>query len=236
MNSHLLSTASFSGDHIGVESCVDVFNADEDHSTDDDQGHPDRSIRRRCRRDQWWPPTRKKEFPPPIPSLARTENLPSHMPWVLKRHYTSDGRLILTEEKVKHHEYFRAHRSNGRLTLQLVPLDGDVLEPATVEEVDKIVENIDQSSEWTGVHPDVDMTINSSDDEKGYDLMDGHGVDVDVGDDDRVEHSSKKEGNTGIAVSGNGGGNWIKYSTSVRSGAPCMFGSVTVQAIRPVHT
>ncbi|KAK6938187.1 Fantastic Four domain [Dillenia turbinata] len=69
---------------------------------------------------------RKNDFPPPIPMLARTENLPSHMPWILKRYYTNDGRLIICEEKVKHHEYFRAHRSNGRLTLQLVPLDDGV--------------------------------------------------------------------------------------------------------------
>ncbi|XP_010520860.1 PREDICTED: prostatic spermine-binding protein-like, partial [Tarenaya hassleriana] len=62
---------------------------------------------------------------PPISGLARTGNHPSHMPWVLTRVYTSDGRLILREEKVRHHEYFRAHRSNGRLTLQLVPLDDD---------------------------------------------------------------------------------------------------------------
>ncbi|KAF3604972.1 hypothetical protein DY000_02046147 [Brassica cretica] len=58
----------------------------------------------------------------------QTENLLPHMPWVLKRVVTSDGRLILREEKVRHHEYFRAHRSNGRLTLHLVPLDDDVFE------------------------------------------------------------------------------------------------------------
>ncbi|KAJ9167061.1 hypothetical protein P3X46_021740 [Hevea brasiliensis] len=68
-------------------------------------------------------------FPPPIPLLARTGNLPSHMPWVLRRFYTDDGRLILREERVKHHEYFQAHRCNGRLTLRLVPLDDEVHPP-----------------------------------------------------------------------------------------------------------
>ncbi|XVE95358.1 hypothetical protein REPUB_Repub02eG0090100 [Reevesia pubescens] len=62
------------------------------------------------------------EYPPPIPLLARTGNLPGHMPWILARHY-SNGRLILKEEKVKHHEYFEAYRENGRLILNLVPLD-----------------------------------------------------------------------------------------------------------------
>lgn len=77
---------------------------------------------------QWEMKERRKEkvYPPPIPLLARTENLHSHMPWVLQRTYTSDGRLILREEPVRHHEYFRAHRRDGRLTLQLVPLDNEV--------------------------------------------------------------------------------------------------------------
>ncbi|KAK3008176.1 hypothetical protein RJ639_013988 [Escallonia herrerae] len=60
----------------------------------------------------------KKEYSPAILWLACTENLPSaHMPWVFRRHYTADGRLVITEEKVERHKYFRAHRSDGRLTL-----------------------------------------------------------------------------------------------------------------------
>ncbi|EOA33929.1 hypothetical protein CARUB_v10021422mg, partial [Capsella rubella] len=55
--------------------------------------------------------------PPPI--------LPSNFTSVLKREYTSDGRLLLKEEKVRCHEFFRIHRSNGRLTLQLVSLEDD---------------------------------------------------------------------------------------------------------------
>ncbi|XP_068638391.1 uncharacterized protein [Aristolochia californica] len=61
-----------------------------------------------------------RHFPPPIPLLAQTGNLQCHMPWILKRSYKKDGRLVLREVKVKHHEFFRAHRSNGRLTLQVV--------------------------------------------------------------------------------------------------------------------
>ncbi|KAK4489927.1 hypothetical protein RD792_000575 [Penstemon davidsonii] len=72
--------------------------------------------------------TADKNYPPPITCLARTENLPSHMPWVMKKYYSSDGRLIIKEEKVEHHEYFTAHRSNGRLVLNLVPLDDTVEE------------------------------------------------------------------------------------------------------------
>ncbi|KAF5450833.1 hypothetical protein F2P56_031152 [Juglans regia] len=136
------------GDYIGVESCLDLKDHDNkevvssalmeistiargdelDHNIDesrDDYDDEGNYYSKYCRgkREQRLVAWKKKEFPPPIPSLARTGNLPSHMPWVLKRQYTSDGRLVLTEEKVRHHEYFRAHRANGRLTLQLVPLD-----------------------------------------------------------------------------------------------------------------
>ncbi|KAJ4839927.1 hypothetical protein Tsubulata_008561 [Turnera subulata] len=65
---------------------------------------------------------KKKQYPPPIPLLARTGNLPGHMPWVLARHYV-DGKLILVEERVKHHDYFEARRENGTLTLKLISLD-----------------------------------------------------------------------------------------------------------------
>ncbi|ERM94254.1 uncharacterized protein DDB_G0284459 [Amborella trichopoda] len=80
--------------------------------------------RRRAREDH--------HFPPPIPSLARTGNQPCHTPWVLKRFYKNDGRLVIQEIKVKHHEYFKANRSDGRLTLRLVQLDPDKpgLEPS----------------------------------------------------------------------------------------------------------
>ncbi|KAK2983573.1 hypothetical protein RJ640_023107 [Escallonia rubra] len=47
------------------------------------------------------------------------------MSWVFRQHYTANGQLVITEEKVERHEYFRVHRSDGRLTLQLVPLAGD---------------------------------------------------------------------------------------------------------------
>ncbi|MBA0765118.1 hypothetical protein Gotri_014372, partial [Gossypium trilobum] len=57
----------------------------------------------------------KREIPPPIPSLARNNNLPCPMPWVLKRYYTSDGRLILKEEKVRFNDYIRAHRSKAKV-------------------------------------------------------------------------------------------------------------------------
>ncbi|CDP21096.1 unnamed protein product [Coffea canephora] len=114
------------GDCVGTESCVDL-------RSDIDQEFCMVQKTRGSRRNQRLERT-EKEYPPPIPWLARTENLPSHMPWIMKRYYTDDGRLIIKEEKVKRHEYFQANRSNGRLTLHLVPLDDDVLDDDCDEE------------------------------------------------------------------------------------------------------
>ncbi|KAL6270088.1 hypothetical protein ACE6H2_026999 [Prunus campanulata] len=66
----------------------------------------------------------KREYPPTIPLLAQTGNLRGRMPWILTKHYDhSNGRLVLKGERVKHHEYFEVHREDGRLILNLVPLD-----------------------------------------------------------------------------------------------------------------
>ncbi|CAL1390376.1 unnamed protein product [Linum trigynum] len=109
---------------------------------------------------RWW----KKEYPPPIPLLARTENLASHMPWVLKRQYTNDGRLVLTEERAwRHHEYFRAHRSHGRLTLHLVPLD-----PHDDDDEDDDLEHLGDN--------DDDEEEEEDDDEGGFQRASGNAV------------------------------------------------------------
>ncbi|KAL3834034.1 hypothetical protein ACJIZ3_008770 [Penstemon smallii] len=68
--------------------------------------------------------------------LVHTENLPSHLPWVMHKHHTSDGRLVITKEKIKRHEYFEAFRSNGRLVLNLVLLnEGEDEEEEEEEEI-----------------------------------------------------------------------------------------------------
>ncbi|KAL1199481.1 hypothetical protein V5N11_007855 [Cardamine amara subsp. amara] len=102
------SCISYDGDYIGTESCFDAFSDKTDNV---------RSPCERSREEKQAVVAREKP-PPPI--------LPSHVPSVLKREYTSDGRLLLKEEKVHRHEYFQAHRSNGRLTIQLVSLDDDL--------------------------------------------------------------------------------------------------------------
>ncbi|KAK7373071.1 hypothetical protein VNO80_06467 [Phaseolus coccineus] len=109
--------------YICSESCMDLQNTD--HVVDNHETYKSNKLGNEAKAMN---NTKRKEnrvFPPPIPLLARTQNLAPHMPWVLKRYYTSEGRLILKEKKVKHHEYFRAHRANGRLTLHLVNVSFD---------------------------------------------------------------------------------------------------------------
>ncbi|KAG5390620.1 hypothetical protein IGI04_032161 [Brassica rapa subsp. trilocularis] len=113
------SSSSAFGDYIGTESCFDILEENDVVSAPTKPSNRYRYGGRR-REEREARAAAAREFPPPIPLLAQTENLLPHMPWVLKRVVTSDGRLILREEKVRHHEYFRAHRANGRLTLDLV--------------------------------------------------------------------------------------------------------------------
>ncbi|KAK7275727.1 hypothetical protein RIF29_16849 [Crotalaria pallida] len=166
MISNTITTTLFptnGDDYIGNESCIDLRNENDvviDHcetsksngnDDDDDPGPTNQAydVKNSSRRRM-----EKRVFPPPIPLLARTENLACHMPWVLRRYYTSEGRLILKEEKVKYHEYFQAHRENGRLTLQLVPLDDD-------EDQDEVEEAATSSYDDEDTRHDESKIINS---------------------------------------------------------------------------
>ncbi|ESW13125.1 hypothetical protein PHAVU_008G170000 [Phaseolus vulgaris] len=104
--------------YICSDRCMDLQNTDHVVDNQETYGNEAKAMNNTNRKEN-------RVFPPPIPLLARTQNLAAHMPWVLKRYYTSEGRLILKEKKVKHHEYFRAHRANGRLTLHLVNVSYD---------------------------------------------------------------------------------------------------------------
>lgn len=105
-------------DYIGVESCFD-FSPDVPDIVP--RGGAATSHARRSRRSDAAAMT--TEYPPPIPLLAHIENVSSHVPWVMKSYRTSDGRLVITEERAPRHEYFQVLRSDGRLVLNLVPVD-----------------------------------------------------------------------------------------------------------------
>ncbi|KAG5245846.1 protein FANTASTIC FOUR [Salix suchowensis] len=235
------SSSTLIGEYIGIESCLDL-------ETSTNHGSCSRE-----KRNQRW--AKKKEFPPPIPLLARTENLPSHMPWVLKRYYTGDGRLILREEKVRHHEYFRAHRCNGRLTLHLVPLDDEVSAHRFLFNHERR-HDFENDHEWEEneslVEESTEMNVNGNDGVENESLveesteMDGNGNDGVENDycvknvdsyetleeeEEEVVHDDKRV--PSVESSGSAG-KCLNYS-SVRTSSTCIFG-VPIPAVRPVHS
>lgn len=111
-------SSSLTGDFIGSESGVYTIPNDDIITKELERSSDRYSKSTHVKRSQKY--EKMKEYPLPIPSLARTGNLPSRMPWVLTRHYV-DRRLILKMHKVKRHEYFEADRSNGHLVLKLIP-------------------------------------------------------------------------------------------------------------------
>ncbi|KAG6438193.1 hypothetical protein SASPL_103130 [Salvia splendens] len=113
------------GDYLGVESCTD-FTSDIAPITSRSSGS---SCPRRTRRSD------ATEYPPPIALLARADNQPSHVPWVMRKHRTSDGRLVITEERARRRENFKAHRFDGRLVLSLIPAAEEEVEGGGEEEI-----------------------------------------------------------------------------------------------------
>ncbi|CAA2938102.1 Hypothetical predicted protein [Olea europaea subsp. europaea] len=88
------------GDYIGAESCLEFvkdFNAFMPPVDNGSSGRRRKVVEKE-----------KKEYPPPI------------SPWTMKKFSTSDGRVVIQEVKVKGQEYFEAHKTNGRLILNLV--------------------------------------------------------------------------------------------------------------------
>ncbi|KAK9270150.1 hypothetical protein L1049_025726 [Liquidambar formosana] len=227
------------GDYIGMESCFDLKNNVEiDTTAKDDEAYS----RWRGKRDQRWEMRKKREFPPPIPSLARTGNLPCHMPWIFKRYYTNDGRLIIKEEKVRHHEYFRAHRANGRLTLHLVPLDNDVLFPPTAgatEEDEYIDEDAETETETEDLDAYDEDKCNEDNDEVEKETMQKDQTVVEEATmklgSSMGHESSMENGSNGIAGKGGGAGKCFEYKSIRRSSSPCSFG-MPLPSIRPVHS
>ncbi|KAK7351162.1 hypothetical protein VNO77_10406 [Canavalia gladiata] len=112
-----MMTTSNGDEYIGTESCIDLQN-------DLVLKQSEISKRNGAVKMSNSKKKEKRELPPPIPHMAR----------VLRRYYTTDGRLIIKEEKVNHQQYFRAHRANGCLTLHLVPLDHESREVKAAHE------------------------------------------------------------------------------------------------------
>ncbi|XP_050233211.1 uncharacterized protein LOC126681699 [Mercurialis annua] len=255
-NASASSSSTLIGDYIGIESCLDLKD-NHDDTFFKDTDHQQRLNLLRRKRDQRCSPKVKKEFPPPIPLLARTGNLPGHMPWVLKRYYTSDGRLILKEERVKHHDYFRAHRSNGRLTLHLISLDHQVYNsPSEVvnevnleneKEKENEIENCHSEEEEeeddriekccseevkekeNECEEETQVNENGGAKEDEFENMKKKEIVYDE-EDERVASSIENGGSIGGTVSGLKCFNYI-----LRPGSTCIF-EMPVPTLRPIHS
>ncbi|XP_073284731.1 uncharacterized protein [Primulina huaijiensis] len=137
-------------DCVGLESCVDLKPDVESPKTCGGGA----CIRRRSE-------VAEKGYPPPM----------HHAAWVMRKYCTSDGRLIIKEEKPERGEYFEVHRCNGRLVLNLVPLDDDVSdEPPPFSEEGCEEEEV-------------------VDDESSGDRIDGGNEGIEKGDDRTVEEA-----------------------------------------------
>lgn len=243
MRSNLVShplSPSFSsqmGDYIGTESCLDSKNykhlLTENREDENNGARVQNYVRgkrdQRCSMKQ----KKKKEFPPPISLLARTENQPSRMPFVLKRYYTNDGRLILREERVRHYEYFiKAYRSNGHLTLQLVHLDDDVLAPPFSDENENEVDEPYCNAEEEQVEEATDDFVENGEKK----IVRKNTEEARAKYESKIAKSSVENGSVPRAMgeNGGGGGKCLKYN-SVGINSPCFLG-MPVQAIKPVHT
>ncbi|KAL5078626.1 hypothetical protein RYX36_007047 [Vicia faba] len=142
----------------------------------------------------------------------------------MKRYYTGERRLIIKEEKVKHHEYFHAHRENGRFTLQLVPLghndDDDYFMDA--EEQGEEVEEEEKEEEINNVTMDDDFEEEN---------MANTQKNVVVNDDDDEEVVVENENEIVRGV--NGKGNYLNCNNNVLSSPLSgIFGVIAMQPIR----
>ncbi|XP_058759934.1 uncharacterized protein LOC131633243 [Vicia villosa] len=214
-------------DYIGNESCIDLETENNFLSNIDHQGSLASSDEKKMK-SSVRSCEKKREFPPPIPCLAQTQNLASHMPYVLKRYYTDEGRLIIKEEKVKHHEYFHAHRENGRLTLQLVPLghdDDDDDDDYFMEAEDQEEQ---QEEEINNVTMDQSAVMNDNFEKENTDNTQKN-VAVDVVDD--VDDEVVVDENE-IVGGANSKGNYLNCNNSVISSPSGIFGVLPLRTVR----
>lgn len=76
--------------------------------------------------------TSRGSFPPPISCIGR-----SGKPWVCFKSYRENGRFILKEIRIPTQEFMHSCRENGRLKLQFIHSDEEILEDDEDEEEDE---------------------------------------------------------------------------------------------------
>ncbi|CAA2979287.1 protein FANTASTIC FOUR 1-like [Olea europaea var. sylvestris] len=91
--------------------------------------------------------TSRGSFPPPISCIGR-----SGKPWVCFKSYREDGRFILQEIRIPTQEFMHACRENGRLKLQFIHSDEEILEDD--EEEDEDDDNAEENNGETDKNDD----------------------------------------------------------------------------------
>ncbi|KAL2511080.1 Uncharacterized protein Adt_16680 [Abeliophyllum distichum] len=117
--------------------------------------------------------TSRGSFPPPISCIGR-----SGKPWVCFKSYREDGRFILKEIRIPTQEFMHACRENGRLKLQFIHSDEEILEDDEEEEEEE--ENIEEINEDTGKNDDgkSEGDINEEGRDNGEDNVEINNCDV----------------------------------------------------------
>ncbi|KAL3530381.1 hypothetical protein ACH5RR_009703 [Cinchona calisaya] len=82
--------------------------------------------------------TSKWSFPPPISCIGRTTG----KPWVTFKSHRQDGRFILQEIRFPTQEFLHACREDGRLRLQFIQSDDEILEEGEGDDDDDDSENL----------------------------------------------------------------------------------------------
>lgn len=77
-------------------------------------------------------------FPPPISCIGK-----SGKPWVFFKSYRQDGRFVLKEMRIPTQEFLHAFREDGRLKLNFVQPNDEILEEEEEEEEDEENDNDD---------------------------------------------------------------------------------------------
>ncbi|XP_020552307.1 uncharacterized protein LOC105170026 [Sesamum indicum] len=85
-------------------------------------------------------------FPPPISSIGN-----GGKPWVCFKSYREDGRFILKEVRIPTQEFLHACREDGRLKLQFIQSDDELLDD---DDEDEDEENIEEQNDGNGIDND----------------------------------------------------------------------------------
>lgn len=127
---------------LGFESSDDVDDLlSNDHTCrNDHQQHEDRKVNTRNIRSSENNRFKRGEFPPPISCIGR-----SGQPGVCFKSYRTDGRFILKKIRIPTQEVLHACRENGRLKLQFIQSDYEILDEDD-EDTEKKYEDEEQEN------------------------------------------------------------------------------------------